>query len=767
MIKINPITKNLFSSIKPITFTKETLKTTVPLVLTAPVAVATYPMIFSNNFKEYDKSINEDNYFQLKTNPKTGKPYEADVFQKTAANYLFNNNDVVVTAPTGTGKTAIAEYVMTKNLKEGKKTYYTTPLKALSNEKFRDFKKTYGEENVGLLTGDTKINSDAPIVIMTTEVYRNMAISKLFEDETPLPEDLKTVIFDELQYLGDVDRGGIWEQSILFTPKNVQMLSLSATAKNAGTINDWMAKIRSESPLKAQTNGVYKPADGRKSVWVDVPAENRHVPLYMSIENATPDLGLKNRKSKSAKKEAIKKSKTIFAKPDAASYSMLTNKLQNEGKLPAIYFVFSKKESRNLLQYLSKTNDLTTPNERAEIAKIIKRYEDEGKYLGENLNIAALFKGFAVHNAGLLPTQKELVEELFQKKLVKVAIATETLSAGINMPARTTVISSPRKPSSTSDGGEDGKRTLTPNEFHQMAGRAGRRGIDTKGYSMALSCNTAQSKILEGLKASTSNNLESNFKFDFSFIANYLSNYSNDSKIKDVISKTLYCFTNKYMRDELYNQYQVMKNVLERKNYVSDGKLTVKGELLKHVNGYEQIPVINAVASKVFAKLNPVELAAAVSALANIQYSDSEKYPLKPFEIHNESINLMKSAHRIAADVKQYRQDMKGLYKTVDMGISSKVINHIYEWAKLNDSSDNSRQNWHNLMRGELKDTIKDEGSLFKEITMTVDLMKQMCDICDTGRLYSNDEDYYLKLKLNLRHAIDLLQREPVDADNL
>ena len=133
MIKINPITKSLFSSIKPITFTKETLKTTVPLVLAAPVAAATYPMIFSNNFKEYDKSINEDNYFQLKTNPKTGKPYEADVFQKTAANYLFNNNAVVVTAPTGTGKTAIAEYVMTKNLKEGKKTYYTTPLKALSN----------------------------------------------------------------------------------------------------------------------------------------------------------------------------------------------------------------------------------------------------------------------------------------------------------------------------------------------------------------------------------------------------------------------------------------------------------------------------------------------------------------------------------------------------------------------------------------------------------------------------------------------------------
>ena len=458
-------------------------------------------LALSTFIKDYRKTVDKDNYFQLKINPETKTPYKPDIFQEASGMNLYLGNDVLVTAPTGTGKTAIAEYVITKNLKDGKRTFYTTPLKALSNEKFRDFSKIYGEENVGLLTGDTKINTTAPIIVMTTEVYRNMTASNLFnfdKNSEDMSKDLKTVIFDELQYLGDVDRGGIWEQSIMFTPKNVQILSLSATIGNNVDINNWIAstKGRKGIAITPQRGYLANKKEVLETVLINVPPENRHVPLTFEIEHAAAEIkipkGVSKKQKILAKKEGARRSQTMFAKPRDEAYKTLTKKLHNENKLPAIYFVFSKKECRHLLKYLSTESELlTTEKEQKEIENIINKYKEQGIYLGESLNQDALKKGYAIHNAGLLPSQKQLIEELFQKKLVKVVLATETLSAGINMPAKTTVISSPRKPSSTTDGGDDHKRNLTPNEFHQMAGRAGRRGIDTEGFCFALTCNPA------------------------------------------------------------------------------------------------------------------------------------------------------------------------------------------------------------------------------------------------------------------------------------
>ena len=181
MLKIDPIKPNLKIDVN-ILKNKSAMKrlSTAPYALGLAVVGAT-GLAISTFLKDFRKTAEEDNYFQLKTNPDTGKPFEADVFQKAAAMNLYLGNDVLVTAPTGTGKTAIAHYVITKNLNEGKRTFYTTPLKALSNEKFRDFCNTYGEENVGLITGDVKTNIEAPIIIMTTEVYRNMAANEIFE----------------------------------------------------------------------------------------------------------------------------------------------------------------------------------------------------------------------------------------------------------------------------------------------------------------------------------------------------------------------------------------------------------------------------------------------------------------------------------------------------------------------------------------------------------------------------------------------------------
>ena len=239
---------------------------------------------------DFDRTV-EANYFKL---PKGAKP---DVFQLAAAQNILLDNDVLVTAPTGTGKTAIAHYAIGKNLRDGKKTFYTTPLKALSNEKYRDFQRIYGEDNVGILTGDVKINGEAPIVVMTTEVYRNMLFGEHFGKRNDLLDNLKTVIFDELHYLGDVDRGGIWEQSIFLSRPETQLLSLSATIGNNKDIVGWMSKIKEEEKPEIVSGSNKELAKYRANeylpihtVLIDVPSSNRHVPLEfenINVEDLT------------------------------------------------------------------------------------------------------------------------------------------------------------------------------------------------------------------------------------------------------------------------------------------------------------------------------------------------------------------------------------------------------------------------------------------------------------------------------------------------
>ncbi|MCQ2753651.1 MAG: DEAD/DEAH box helicase, partial [bacterium] len=573
--------------------------------------------LLTDFFKTQDK-----NFYKLPIDPETQTPYESDCFQTAAAINLYAGNDVLVTAPTGTGKTAIAQYIISKNLEEGKRTFYTTPLKALSNEKFLNFQKNYGKENVGLLTGDTKINPNAPIVIMTTEVYRNMTATEKFkkdsDHEKGIPQNLATVIFDELQYLGDVDRGGIWEQAIMFTPKDVQMLSLSATVGNNKDINNWINSIKENNtailvePSKDSKN-YFKNISSNQTVLIDVPPENRHVPLQFEIEHVAAEINLPRSGTKKqkieAKKEAVRKSQSILAKPRDEAYKQITQKLYAENKLPAIYFVFSKKDCKHLLKYLSQTSEiLTTEEEREEIAYIIKRYINEGIYLGESLNTDALMKGYAVHNAGLLPSQKTLIEELFQKKLVKLVLATETLSSGINMPAKTTVISSPRKPASTSDNYNDHRRNLTPNEFHQMAGRAGRRGIDTEGYCYALSCNPAQKDFFENIIHSAPNPLQSSLELDYSFITKYLSEFNNEDELINILAKSLYVYNSETSSfdnqkiDELMTNYKIKKEILQKEKYIDENNmLSLKGNLITILNGYEQIPIINLISNQTFA----------------------------------------------------------------------------------------------------------------------------------------------------------------------
>ena len=243
---------------------------------------------------------------------------------------------------------------------------------------------------------------------------------------------------------------------------------------------------------------------------------------------------------------------------------------------------------------------MTSKEERQEITDILEKRADDGIYLGESLYVDALMRGYAVHNAGLLPNQKALIEELFQKKLVKVVLATETLSAGINMPAKTTIISSPRKPASTSDGGQDHKRNLTPNEFHQMAGRAGRRGIDTIGYCYPISCNGVQKDFYSELMKSTSNPLDSNLDLDYSFIVNVSENLDED-KLEKILSKSFYVYdeqksTSEYLLYDLIGDFKIKREILVNQGFIEPNGIEITSRALNyHLGNWGNVALLLAI----------------------------------------------------------------------------------------------------------------------------------------------------------------------------
>ena len=728
--------------------------------------------------KSYEKTL-EGNYFQL---PHDAKP---DVFQKASAAYLYNGNDVLVTAPTGTGKTAIAQYVISKNLEEGKKTFYTTPLKALSNEKLRSFQKIYGEENVGLITGDTKVNKDAPIVVMTTEVYRNMVFAEQFKEHNPILENLKTVIFDELHYLGDVDRGGVWEQSIIFSDPKTQLLSLSATIGNNTDVAKWMAKSRemkyynpnisTKENQEADFNTVQKVPKETVGL-INVPTENRHVPLefqniLISGENRTAT------KIKSHKRKDFKTTNSKPSVPQGEDYREMVTMLKKEDRLPAIFFIFSKRGCKRTLNYLAQYGDkLNSESEIQQIHEIIDRYKQEGKYLGETLNLKALESGYAIHNSGLLPTQKELIEELFQKKLVKVVLATETLSAGINMPARTTVISSFLKPTSD-ENAINGKRVLTPNEFHQMAGRAGRRGIDTKGYCYTMSMDAEQKAIFDNLISSEPNDLESAFNNpDYSFVASYYSICDSDELIKEIGKRSFFTYdVNENIADtkqkDFMKNFGLKRKILRKFDFMDSGhNLNAKGHLLTKLNGYEQIPIINLIESKRLVGLNSFELAAIIGGMANLEFvydgkkDENQEKQNQPFRHNNSQLEFFITNE--TNKINQYNQEVAKIdSKHRDIKFNQDAIHHIYDWANFNSQNNNSIENWAKIWKNSELHPIKDEGALFKEITVTIDLLKQIVEICDEGvEISYNDYErrYYTELRNTVQESIKLLSKNPI-----
>ena len=398
-------------------------------------------------------------------------PFPLDGFQREAIEKLdHGRGGVLVSAPTSSGKTVVAEYAIFRALREGGKVIYTTPLKALSNQKYHDFLRTHGEAIVGLVTGENTINDDAPVVVMTTEILRNL----IYEDPGRL-DMVRYVVLDEVHYIDDFPRGSVWEEIVIQAPPSIKLVGLSATIGNYKEIADWMAENRG----------------GMETVFHDV----RPVELKMW-------LAVNNRLSPLFNDEGAIDQRTwrLAAQEEEASYRVhgyralpsndlihVIEELRRQDMLPAIYFIFSRRGCREALQRTAYHElDLTTAAEKEAIDRVAAerlqglKDQDEEALFRRMVDARLLRRGLAEHHAGLLPYHKEMVEELFQRGLIKVVFATETLSLGINMPARGVVVASFTK--------FDGVNfsTLTTGELTQLMGRAGRRGIDVIGHGVIL-----------------------------------------------------------------------------------------------------------------------------------------------------------------------------------------------------------------------------------------------------------------------------------------
>jgi superfamily II RNA helicase len=424
--------------------------------------------------------------------------FPLDEFQEQAIRSISEGHSVVVCAPTGSGKTVIAEYAAMRALAQGRKLFYTTPLKALSNQKFFDLKARFGEANVGLLTGDVSVNRDARIIVMTTEIFRNMLYG--IREDVGLLSYLGYVVLDECHYMNDAERGTVWEESIIYCPDNIQLVALSATVANAAELTDWINEVHHDTRL----------------IWSDF----RPVPLrfsYYDRDKLMPLFeapGKMNRKLKLDLKGQRFAKKQRFFRPNDLILAM-----QEKDMLPAIFFTFSRKDCDKHLEHTLPLK-LLTPAERKLLNQKVDDYVAVNTFLEGNQSLQAIRNGFASHHAGLLPAMKHLVEILFQQGLIKVVFATETLAAGINMPARSTVITKISKRTN------DGHRILTASEFLQMSGRAGRRGMDSVGYVIIVSSQYEGAMEAAVLASSPPDPLNSQFTPTYGMVLNLLQKHT-------------------------------------------------------------------------------------------------------------------------------------------------------------------------------------------------------------------------------------------------
>ena len=547
--------------------------------------------------------------------------FPLDRFQVGALDALDRGASVLVSAPSGSGKTGVAGYGVHRARAADRKAFYTTPLKALSNQKFADLCEEHGEGTVGLLTGDVAIRPGAPIVVMTTEVLRNMLLTG-----SPQLDGLGVVVLDEVHFLQDPYRGGVWEEVLILTPTDVTFVCLSATVANAQVLGEWLRSVRGTlevvvertRPIDLHHHVTLERRNDDQPVLVDLldgqalSAEGRRVDAVMRAQRRLrpgPAPRMVRRGRRSATPSPIRTPRR----------TEVVELLEARDLLPCIYFIFSRAACEDAVRYCVREGmRLLDRGTRRRIRAIAEeRTEDLGdedlEALGWHEWMEALESGVAAHHAGLVPSMKLAVEQCFTEGLLGVVFATETLSLGINMPARTVVIER------FSKFGGAGRATLTSGEYAQLTGRAGRRGLDDEGHAVVVFNEETPFSDMARVALAPPPDLHSSFRPTYNLTANLVGRFDRETA-HQVLSRSYAQFEADRRagpaRRPLTETLARRLGVLEELGYVRGWHLTGRGEVLRGIYHESDLLVAEAVLDGVLDDLEPSLVAAVCSAFA-------------------------------------------------------------------------------------------------------------------------------------------------------
>jgi len=539
-----------------------------------------------------------------------------DKFQSDALDAYDAGVNVLVSAPTGSGKTLVANYAIGATLDRGERSFYTTPLKALSNQKYGELCALFGEDRVGLLTGDTSINRDALVVVMTTEVLRNMLLT-----DTGQLRTLGLVIMDEVHYLQDPFRGGVWEEVLILTPTAVRFVALSATIGNAKFVGKWLQEVRGPTAVILETTrpitlhqhvAVVRRGQDLPEI-VDLLDNERLSDDARKIDNTMKA----NRRFRPGPKWHGPKSSAPPAPFRPPKRSELLMALERDDLLPVIVFIFSRAACDDAVRQCRRDGLLfTTPEQRRDIEAICAErlvdFSDEDLVAldyGEFLD--CLRRGLAAHHAGMVPAFREIVEMCFHENLLSAVFATETLALGVNMPARSVAMERFQKYS------DNGRRLLTAGEYAQMTGRAGRRGLDDEGHAIVCFAPELALHDIGRVAIAEPSDLHSSFRPTYNFTASLMNHFEYETAI-EVVQRSYAQFETNHRpagsKRSLADHMQARHRVLEELGYADGWKLTRDGQLLRSIYHECDLIIAECLQMGIFDDLEPAQLAGLLSS---------------------------------------------------------------------------------------------------------------------------------------------------------
>ena len=544
-----------------------------------------------------------------------GLGFGLDPFQFDALEAIDLHVNVLVSAPTGSGKTLVANYAIGRTLERGERSFYTTPLKALSNQKYHELSALYGDDRVGLLTGDTSHNRNADVIVMTTEVLRNM----LLTDSEQLAR-LGLVVLDEVHYLQDPFRGGVWEEVLILTPTPVRFVALSATIGNAQFVGQWLSEVRGPTsvivektrPIKLHDHVALTRRGQPHAEVIDLLDGDR-----LSDESRRVDNLMKaTRRFRPGPKWNGPKSSAPPAPFRSPRRSELLQALERDDLLPVIVFIFSRAACDDAVDQCRRDGLLfTTPAQRQAIEEVaaerLTAFSDEDLKALEFADfIDRLRRGLAMHHAGMVPAFREIVETCFERNLLAVVFATETLALGVNMPARSVALEKFTKYS------DAGRKFLTSGEFSQMTGRAGRRGLDDEGHAIVCFSNEAPLHDVARVALAPPSDLHSSFRPTYNFTANLINHFPLDTAI-EVVQRSYAQFEADHhptgVKRPLREQMTARYHVLEELGYCEGWQLNRRGQLLRSIYHECDLLIAESLSTGVFEGLEPAQLAGLLS----------------------------------------------------------------------------------------------------------------------------------------------------------